>query len=285
MKSIVMIACWSGPYPWYLPYFVHSCGFNPSVDFIIISDNPETIENLPPNLKIIYKPLEEMEQTASEKLGFTASIKHGYKLNDFKPAYAYIFADLVAGYDFWGHMDLDIILGNLREFLDATMLDTYDFISVRPDFTAGCFCLYKNNSEINHLFMRSKDYREVMSNPEHCCFDECNFAYDWLMDGHSILDIKTEIESFTEVVKRAEMAGDIKAHFDFILMEGITGKIVFDNGRIIYKNQFEAILYHLYWLKRVYNPTNIGTIPSKYCISPSRIYHNRKDTIKANNYI
>jgi hypothetical protein len=221
-----------------------------------------------------------MEQTASEKLDFAAAIKHGYKLNDFKPAYAYIFSDLVAGYDFWGHMDLDIILGNLREFLDDTMLETYDFISVRHDFTAGCFCLYKNNSEINHLFMRSKDYRKVMSNPEHFCFDECNFAWDLLKTGQSIIDLQTEIESFTEVVKRAEMAGDIKAHFDFILMEGIAGKLVFDNGRIIYKNQFEAILYHLYWLKRVYNPANIGTIPSKYWISPSRIYHSRKETIK-----
>ncbi len=53
-----------------------------------------------------------MKDIASEKLGFTVSIEHGYKLNDFKTDYGYIYSKLVKDYDFGGHMDLDIILGN-----------------------------------------------------------------------------------------------------------------------------------------------------------------------------
>jgi hypothetical protein len=277
---IVMIAFWSGTYPWYFPYFVHSCQFNPTIDFVIISDNTDTVLNLPDNLKIIHKTLQEMEDIASQKLGFSAAIKHAYKLNDFKPAYGYIFSEIVSGYDFGGHMDLDIILGNLREFLTNEMLSTYDFISVRHDYTAGCFCLYKNTEKINKLFMLNIDYKLVLSTPKHYCFDECNFAWDFLMIGKSIIDLHTEIESFTEVAKKAELSGYIKAHFDFILMEGITGRIVFDHGRIIYKNQFEAILYHLFWLKKVYSPTkNINKIPDKYYISPTRIYHSRSKPV------
>lgn len=275
MKTIQMIACWSGEYPWYLPYFIHSCRFNSSVDFVIISDNDKKFDNVPSNLIFIHKTLEEIENIASQKLGFTAAIKNSYKLNDFKPAYGYIFPELIEGYDFWGHMDLDIILGDLRYFLDENMLSQYDFISVRHDYTTGCFCLYRNIPEINTLFMRSKDYKRVLSDSKHYCFDECNFAWDALNAGQSIIDLHTEIESFTEVVKRAEMQKLIRAHFDFILLEGVPGKIVFTNGKIIFKNEMETLLYHLFWLKRVYNPKKTGTIPSKYWISPTRIYHYR----------
>ena len=124
--------------------------------------------------------------------------------------------------------------------------------------------------------MRSKDYKLVFSNSEHYCFDECNFAFSLLNEGVSILDIKTPIESFTELVKKAELKGEIKVHFDFILVEGKTGRVIFDNGRIIYKNRFEGIMYHLIALKAVFSPTKpIKQIPNKYYISPSRIYHSR----------
>lgn len=276
MKTIRIIACWSGEYPWYLPYFIHSCQYNPSVEFVIVSDNDKELEGVPSNLKIIHKTLAEMEEIASQKLGFVAAIKDGYKLNDFKPAYGYIFSELIEGFDFWGHMDLDLIWGDLRYFLDEEMLSQYDFISTRHDYTTGVFCLYRNTPEVNTLFMRSRDYKKVLSEPKHYCFDECNFAWNALASGQSILDVHTEIESFTEVVKKAEMQKIIRAHFDFIILEGVPGKIVFDHGKIIYKNKLEALLYHFFWLKRVYYPKKIGMIPSRYWISPTRIYHHRR---------
>ncbi len=47
-KSIGMLTCWYGPYPWYFPYFIHSCGFNPTIDFILITDNSELIVQINP---------------------------------------------------------------------------------------------------------------------------------------------------------------------------------------------------------------------------------------------
>lgn len=49
----------------------------------------------------------------------------------------------------------------------------------------------------------------------------------------SIFDLNTEIESFTHLIKTAETSGEIKAHFDFILLEGLTGRITFNNGKIL----------------------------------------------------
>jgi len=279
-KSIVIITCWYGPYPWYFPYFIHSCGYNLSVDFVIITDNKEVIPNKPDNVKIVDKTMNTIKAIASERLGFDVNIDYPYKLCDFKPAYGFIFPEIIADYDFWGQGDLDIIYGNVREFITEEMLNTYDFISIRHDYTTGCFALYKNTVKMNTFFIRSRDYKLVLSNSMHYCFDECNFAWDALTSGQSILELNTPIESFTELIRKAELINDIKVHFDFILMEGIPGRIVFDHGRIIYKNQFEAILYHLFWLKKVYSPTkNINKIPDKYYISPTHIYHSRSNLV------
>lgn len=277
-NSIAIFTCWYGPYPWFFPYFIDSCSYNKTVDFFIITDNHDTLINKPKNVTVVYKELTELKTEASQKLGFKANIDYPYKLNDFKPAYGFIFSKLIEGYDFWGHSDLDIIYGNIRTFLNKEMLHTYDFISLRHDYTTGCFCLYRNNEKMNTYFMRSKDYRMILSNTKHYCFDECSFLWDELQSGKSILELPSETESFTHLMKAAELSDEIKVHFDFILMEGKTGRIVFDNGKIIYKKQFEAILYHLFWLKKVYSPQKVPTkIPKTYYISPTRIYHYRKN--------
>lgn len=273
LTSVATITCWYGIYPWYLPYFIHSCSFNPTIDFYIITDNKEEILNKPDNVKIIYKTLDEVKNLASDKLGFEVNIDYPYKLCDFKPAYGFIFSDILQDYDFWAQSDLDIIFGEMREFLTEEMFSTYDFISTRHDYTTGCFALYKNNEKMNTYFMRSKDYKLVFTNPKHYCFDECNFVWDALTAGKSIFEIPTEIISFTHLIKAGDYYKDIKAHFDFIIMEGKTGKVVFDNGKIIYKKEFEALLYHLFWMKKIYNPkTTPKNIPNRYYISPTRFY-------------
>ena len=64
--SIALLTCWYGPYPWYFPYFIHSCRYNPTIDFIIITDNIEPIHNKTNNVKIIYKTLDEIKSGFSE---------------------------------------------------------------------------------------------------------------------------------------------------------------------------------------------------------------------------
>ena len=86
-KSITILTCWYGLYPWYFPYFIHSCRYNSTIDFIIITDNKELINNQPENLKIIHKTLEEIKLNTSQKLGFQLNIDSAYKLVILKPAY------------------------------------------------------------------------------------------------------------------------------------------------------------------------------------------------------
>lgn len=273
-KSIGTIICYFGPLPWYFPYFLHSCRFNPSIDFYIINDQIDNYADAPANVTFIKMTLDGFNELASHKLGVQTQVMNGYKICDFKPMFGLIFDDILHKYDYWAQSDIDVIYGDLRCFLNEIFDSQYDdYISVRHDFTTGCFSAFKNNTLVNNLFLKSRDIEKVLTSPTHYCFDECNFVQPLLNAGKSIWECDTEIYSYTHIIREAEQNGTIKAHFDFIIVEGITGRIKFDNGKIIYNNQFEAMLYHLYLLKKVYKPAAYPKkVPNQFRISPTRIY-------------
>jgi hypothetical protein len=243
--TIALVTCWYGQYPWYLPYFIHSCIYNPTIDFYIVTDNKQILPNKPQNVIIIHKTIEDIKSLASNKLDFPVVIENAYKLCDFKPAYGLLFSEFLNKYDFWGHGDIDIMYGDIRGFMTEEVLLNHDVISSRHDFITGTYCLYRNNQQMNTLFMQSKDYKHVFTNTEHFCFDECNFLFIELQKGADILDFTDNIQSMTYLVKKGEKEGKLKAFFDFIIIEGMTNDVKWDNGKIIYKDQFEGMYYNL----------------------------------------
>ena len=107
-KTIAILTCWYGPYPWYFPYFIHSCSFNQTIDFVIITDNKDFISDKQLNLKVIFMEINEIKILVSKKLGFKVNIDYPYKLCDFKPANGFLFPDILKKYNFWG-MELNIM--------------------------------------------------------------------------------------------------------------------------------------------------------------------------------
>ena len=53
LPRIVFIIIYMGRLPWYFPYFLHSCRYNPTVDFLIFTDNNDTNLELSINVKMI----------------------------------------------------------------------------------------------------------------------------------------------------------------------------------------------------------------------------------------
>ncbi len=273
LKSIAIITCWYGKFPWYYSYFIQSCLFNPTIDFYIITDNDDSLIEKAANVKFIYKTLKDIEDKASLRLGFKVNIQNPYKLCDFKPAYGYIFSELIENYDFWGHGDIDLIFGNIRTFITDDLMNNYDLISVRPDWVPGCFLLFKNIPKMNLLFTQSKDYEKVFRSGTHFCFDETNFSHELFTAGYKYTEISSEIESMMHVIKRLEELHQIRPYFDLHIVEGRPGRLKWCNGILIYRNQFEVLLYHLIKLKEVYQPKNIRKeIGGTFFISPTRIY-------------
>ena len=179
-------------------------------------------------------------------------------------------------YDFWGHGDIDVIYGNIRNFISVEMLDEHEMITARHDFLSGTFTLFKNNDKINTLFMQSKDYKKVFSSTLHYCFDECNFLWNQIGElkrKRTIFDLSCEIESMTHVVRKLQSVNKLKVFFDFMIVEGTPGHLKWVEGKLIFKNKFEALLYHLIKFKKENKPSKIyKPMPEIFKISPAKIY-------------
>ena len=103
----------------HFPYFLHSCRYNPAVDFLIFTDNNDPNLELPANVKVIPYSIEQFKADAAKALGFAVAVESGYKLCDFKPAYGTIFTDYIRDYDFWGYCDIEFLLSEV-DFLPLT---------------------------------------------------------------------------------------------------------------------------------------------------------------------
>jgi hypothetical protein len=259
MPPIVFLTCYFGPWPWYFPYFIRSCSFNPDIHFILISDNEQHGEiEWPENVKLIPTSLPEVKKQFDDRLGFETSILDSYKLCDFKPSYGYVFNNLIEGYAFWGHCDIDIVWGNISNFLLPDVLKNNDLITGRHDFLSGTFTLFRNCPQMNELFKESRSYPEVFMHHTHFCFDECNFLWKQIGELSNPADLSSVyygVDSMTHVVRRKQMEGSFKAFFDFMILEGVPGNIFWRNGKLIYKNEFEVLLYHMIKFKKVNTPS------------------------------
>jgi hypothetical protein len=271
-KSIAVLICYYGNFPWYFAYFLESCKFNPTVNFIIITDNLAEDFSLPENILFVPSTLDGFNSLASQKLGLNTNIITPYKICDFKPAFGLIFEDLIEEYDFWGHGDIDVIFGNIRGFITEDLLSRYDLISIRPDWMPGCFLLFKNEQKMINLFSQSKDYRRVFTVAEYLNFDETSFGHQYFYEGKTYDKVKTEVESMLHVVKRLEQTGSIKPYFDLFMIEGLPGRMKWQQGALVYNNKYEILLFHLIYMKNIFFPKGNIRIKKMFRISPARIY-------------
>ena len=64
----------------------------------------------------------------------------------------------------------------------------------------------------------------------------------------------------------------LRTFFDFIIIEGMSNKIKWDNGKIIYKNEFEGLYYNLItYKKKCKNPVVLNPMPDVFYFKKSGI--------------
>ena len=112
--------------------------------------------NIPGNVKVIPMTLEGIRKLAAPHLGFECSLKFPYKLCDYKTLNGLIFQDWLKGYDFWGHVDPDVIWGNLSKFITDDLLDRYSRL-----YKHGHFELYRNTPKVNSFALHELSYWNV----------------------------------------------------------------------------------------------------------------------------
>lgn len=161
MKRILLIMAYYGTLPNFFPVWLESVKNNPTIDFCFFSDCIDKNE-VPDNVKVIDIPGEEFKQRIKAKFDFDVSINNYGRISQFRPAFAYIFPEVVDGYDFWGYVECDLILGDIRKFITDDLLDQYDKF-----FKLGHLQLFKNTPKMNRLFMQKTptalDYKYAFS--------------------------------------------------------------------------------------------------------------------------
>jgi hypothetical protein len=176
MKVIILIPYFGGWPPW-IDFFLKTCAYNPGFTWIMLSDAGKP-GKCPPNVRFEPFSMEDFNRLASSRLGLEIAVRNPYKLCDFRPAFGVIFADYLSDADFWGYSDLDLVYGELDRFLDPDILDNNDVISVREEYLAGHFALFRNADKINNLFRLSPVHGKVFNDRDkHYAFDERSNLY------------------------------------------------------------------------------------------------------------
>jgi len=283
MKSIVLVTCYFGNWPPWMAYFLKSCGKNPTVNWLIVSDQSYH-SAVPPNVIIENFSLNDFNVLASDKLSLNINVKHPYKLCDFRPAYRVIFDDYLSKYDYWGYCDLDVIFGDVRAFITNGILEKYDVISGRKEYMAGHFSLFRNTNSINNLFRLCPMIDTILETGDiHYTFDE-NFNPNGMDLNHLFIekiklkfrrmrtrlafiehwihkpgpsptnnnhDSSSDKNDITSIVKFCQIKGELKAYFKTMVFskvryrfEGIKNwSVTWDNGKIMEDNSNKEALY------------------------------------------
>lgn len=170
MKSILLIIPYFGEWPLWFDAYLISVAANPTINWLCPTDcgipheQPSNITFLPTTLSHLNKHVNKVVE-AEVPL-------NPRKFCDLKPAYAEIFAAQVKGYDFWGICDMDIVWGDIREFITQDILNEYDIISSRKENISGHFNLFRNTDQINSLYKQLPNYKMLFEVPEFKWTDE-----------------------------------------------------------------------------------------------------------------
>ena len=165
--SIRLVVPHFGQRPAYFPLVVRSMAANPDISWLLLTERP--VRDAPRNVAVELCEFDDLAKRIQSLFGFEISLERPYKLCDFRPAFGEIFADELAGFDFWGHSDLDLIFGRIREHLPAEAFQADKILF------HGNFSLYRNNAETAGWYRHEVgkvSYRDAMTNPAAMHFDE-----------------------------------------------------------------------------------------------------------------
>lgn len=170
--KILLIINYLGELPPWIHHFLQSCKFNPKINWVFFTDQVD-LPKAPDNIKFVNQSLTDFEVRVKQKLELTPKIEFPRKLCDFRPTYGVLFDDYISGYDFWGHCDIDVIFGDLTQFLSDDALSSHEVISSRMQMhMSGHLSIYRNNELLNNAYKRHVEHKRILTSSAHAAFDE-----------------------------------------------------------------------------------------------------------------
>ena len=172
LPSIRLVVPHFGERPPYFPLVLRSMAGNPEVSWLLLTEQP--VPEAPPNVTVELCEFDELVKRIQSHVEFEIALTSPYKLCDFRPAFGEIFADELAGYDFWGHCDLDVLFGRIRDHLPPEAFEADKILF------QGNFALYRNVPPAARWYRHEVgriSYRDVFTDPTPQHFDEWGGIY------------------------------------------------------------------------------------------------------------
>jgi hypothetical protein len=162
------------------PYFeLHKKSLlnNKDYDFLLLSDQVDN-NYQEGNIKHVRFTMEDANRLINERISGGNMLIHPRKFCDYKIFFGVLFKEYLEGYDWYGYIDSDVILGNLSRYIPEQAFHEYEIISniskypgsgelskdVRcPENLFGPFSLIKNDEKIINLYKKI-NYVEEMAN-------------------------------------------------------------------------------------------------------------------------
>lgn len=164
-----IIIAWFGKWPEWIDIFFRSCSKNVSIDFFVFTDCGDLPSMSSKNIKYNNISLADFIRLQLNTADVTGKIELGaYKLCDFKPLYGAALGEYLGNYTHWGVSDVDLIFGDLSQFID----ETADVFSTHQAFVSGHFFYVRNTRFINQSFRLVRGYKADLARPEYAGFDE-----------------------------------------------------------------------------------------------------------------
>ncbi|WP_150299577.1 DUF6625 family protein [Pseudomonas profundi] len=213
--SICFVIPYFGEWPFWFPFFLESCRYNPTINWLFFTDCGSPLDS-PANVQFVHTSYASYCQYVSERLGIEFRPDNPYKLCDIKPALGHIHEEAIEGYDFWAFGDIDVIYGNLRKYFTPERLQTKDLFSTHARRVSGHLCIVRNNRVMREAYRLIPKWRERFSDTEHQALDEGAFSRLFIRHKNWPESLRLFAARFNKWYVRSEF---IEAHSTFTILE------------------------------------------------------------------
>ncbi|MGL4315183.1 MAG: DUF6625 family protein [Pseudomonas sp.] len=203
--SICLLMPYFGKWPFWMPFFLQSCRFNPSVDWVFFSDCGP-LEECPENVRVVPMSFVQYCDLVSSRLGIEFRPEKAYKLCDIRPAFGLIHQRELEGYDFWGFGDIDLVYGDLRAYFTDARLQANDLFSTHARRVSGHLCLIRQNERMREAFRLIPNWQQRFCDPQHHALDEGAFTRIFLRNKNLPQGLQQIIGQLNPWYRRSEFA-------------------------------------------------------------------------------
>lgn len=193
MTSIAILIPYFGKWPEWYPLYFETLRRNNTIDFIFFTDCDTTVCDAP---NVIFNKLNFDDYIAfvNKQLFYPFKPQNAYKLCDLRPFFGLIHKDTFEKYDFYGWMDMDLLLGNVRSFFTEAILRKFDVLSTHAHRVSGHFALFRNNATNRNIYKKVYAWQKALDSPSYVGIDEYGLTNAYTMTIFDIINEKYKLK-------------------------------------------------------------------------------------------